>query len=79
MRNFFIYLPPLGLALLGLAIVQQLFPATWGPCEPSYQLIVDYRGTVAMLDHGLSQDECRLALPCSDRMKQVAFTCEREG
>lgn len=79
MRNLFTYLPVAGLVLIAFGILRETFPATWGPAEPSYQLLIDYRGDVRPLEQGMTRDQCRLALPYSDRLKQVAFTCEWEG
>lgn len=79
MRNPFLILPVLSLALLGAGVVKAAFPATWGPAEPTYQIVVDYRGTVAVLDHGLTEFDCHAELPYSDPRKAFTFTCEREG
>lgn len=79
MRNPFFILPALSVALLGAGAIRSAFPATWGPSQPKYQMVVDYRGTVAVLDGGLTEFDCRAALPYSDPLKGVAFTCEREG
>jgi hypothetical protein len=79
MRNLFTYLPVAGLILILFGVLQEAFPAAWGPSEPSYQLVIDYRGEVRPLEQGMTHNQCQLALPYSDRLKQVAFTCEREG
>lgn len=77
MRRSLIVIPVLAAATL--FSLQIAFPATWGPAEPRWQIVVDYRGNVAALAHGLSEFDCRAALPYGDRQHHVTFSCEREG
>lgn len=71
-------LPILAAALLGTSALQaSLF--SWGPAQPSYQLVMQYRTDAYILEHELTEDECAEALPFGDNLKHVHFSCVVEG
>ncbi|HUD90086.1 hypothetical protein [Sphingobium sp.] len=67
-------LPIIAAALLGTSALQATL-TKWGPTEPSYQLVMQYRTDAYVLDSGLTKDDCDDALPFGDNIKHVHFSC----
>jgi hypothetical protein len=74
----FLILPVIAAGVLGTSALQASL-SSWGPVDPTYQLVLQYRTDIHVLDHGLTQEDCAQALPFGDNVKQVHFACEREG
>ena len=82
MRNPLIIIPAVA-ALVGAAVgAQALSSPRWvelGASADRYQLVMEYRGEAFVIDHAMTRTDCFEAMPYSDPLKGLSFTCEMEG
>lgn len=78
MTNPLNFAPVVALLALGAGAVQAHLDK-WGPTEPAFKLVMQYRTDSYVLDHGMTRQDCSEALPFGDPVKLVHFSCEQEG